>query len=60
LSAGAAEAATRPATSCRHGECTPAGKRRTYIEECAKLDLAEERALAEEGLAPDLANWPEY
>lgn len=28
--------------------------------ECAKLDRAEERALAEEGMSRDLAEWPEY
>ena len=28
--------------------------------ECAKLDLAFEQALAEEGLAGDLTEWPEY
>ena len=28
--------------------------------ECAKLNPAEERALAEQGLALDLAAWPEY
>lgn len=33
---------------------------RRLIEECAKLDLTEERAMAEEGLAADLAQWPEY
>ncbi len=27
---------------------------------CARLDPAEERALAEEGLAADLADWPAY
>ena len=35
--------------------------RRTRLAEaCAKLDPAEERALAEEGLESDLAVWPEY
>ena len=29
-------------------------------EECAKLDPAFEKALAEEGLSQDLAEWPEY
>ncbi|HLL83474.1 MAG TPA: hypothetical protein VK420_12505 [Longimicrobium sp.] len=29
-----------------------------FDEECAKLDPSEERALAEEGLAADLADWP--
>ena len=28
--------------------------------ECAKLDLAEEKALAEEGMAADMADWPPY
>jgi hypothetical protein len=28
--------------------------------ECAKLDPAEERALAEEGLGAELETWPEY
>ena len=28
--------------------------------ECAKLDPAFERALAEEGLNEDIAQWPEY
>jgi Arc/MetJ-type ribon-helix-helix transcriptional regulator len=28
--------------------------------ECAKLDRAEERALAEEGLSRDVAEWPAY
>ena len=28
--------------------------------ECARLDLAQEKALAEEGLSEDLAGWPEY
>jgi Arc/MetJ-type ribon-helix-helix transcriptional regulator len=35
-------------------------ERRRLIDECAKLDPAEERALAEEGLAADVAEWPEY
>jgi len=29
-------------------------------QECAKLDPAFEKALAEEGLSEDLAAWPEY
>jgi metal-responsive CopG/Arc/MetJ family transcriptional regulator len=29
-------------------------------QECAKLDPAYEKALAEEGLSEDLAEWPEY
>ncbi|MCA9934668.1 MAG: hypothetical protein KC415_12125 [Anaerolineales bacterium] len=28
--------------------------------ECAKLDLSEEEALAEEGMEGDFAEWPEY
>jgi metal-responsive CopG/Arc/MetJ family transcriptional regulator len=35
-------------------------ERRRLAEECAKLDPAEERALAEEGLSEDAAGWPEY
>jgi metal-responsive CopG/Arc/MetJ family transcriptional regulator len=35
--------------------------RRTRLAEaCSRLDPHEERALAEEGLASDLAAWPEY
>lgn len=33
---------------------------RRLIEECAKLHPAEERALAEEGLAANAAEWPDY
>jgi metal-responsive CopG/Arc/MetJ family transcriptional regulator len=29
-------------------------------QECAKLDPAFEKALAEEGLSEDLAEWPKY
>jgi len=29
-------------------------------QECAKLDPAFEKALADEGLSEDLAEWPEY
>jgi|HubBroStandDraft_5_1064220.scaffolds.fasta_scaffold2993802_1 Arc/MetJ-type ribon-helix-helix transcriptional regulator len=29
-------------------------------EQCAKLDARSERALADEGLSGDLADWPEY
>lgn len=29
-------------------------------QECAKLDPAFEKALAEEGVSEDLAEWPEY
>ena len=35
-------------------------ERRRLIEECAKLDPTEERALADEGLAADAVAWPEY
>jgi hypothetical protein len=35
-------------------------RRARFDEECAKLNPAEERALAEEGLAEDFAAWPEY
>jgi hypothetical protein len=28
--------------------------------ECGKLDVRQERALAEEGIAGELASWPEY
>lgn len=28
--------------------------------ECAKLDPSEERAMAEEGMAGELGEWPEY
>ncbi|HKP76827.1 MAG TPA: ribbon-helix-helix domain-containing protein [Longimicrobiaceae bacterium] len=35
--------------------------RRTRLADaCARLDPAEERALAEEGFAADVAVWPEY
>jgi len=34
--------------------------RSRLARECAKLDVAEERALAEEGLSSELAAWPEY
>lgn len=33
---------------------------RRLTEECGKLDLAEERTIAEEGLAADVGEWPEY
>ena len=35
-------------------------KRSRLAEECAKLDPAFEKALAEEGLTQDLSEWPEY
>lgn len=34
--------------------------RNRLARECAKLDRAEEREMAEEGLAEDLPAWPEY
>lgn len=33
---------------------------RRLAQECAKLDAVVERALAEEGLAEDMMEWPEY
>jgi Arc/MetJ-type ribon-helix-helix transcriptional regulator len=33
---------------------------RRLLEECAKLDPAEERTMADEGLAADSDAWPEY
>jgi Arc/MetJ-type ribon-helix-helix transcriptional regulator len=35
-------------------------ERRRLVEECAKLDPAAERRLADEGLAADAEQWPEY
>lgn len=35
-------------------------ERSRLAEECAKLDPAYERALADEGLSEELAAWPEY
>ena len=35
-------------------------ERSRLAQECAKLDPAFEKALAEEGLSEDLAGWPEY
>jgi metal-responsive CopG/Arc/MetJ family transcriptional regulator len=35
-------------------------ERRRLAEECAKLDPASERALAEAGMDTDAAAWPEY
>ena len=29
-------------------------------QECGKLDRAQERAMAEEGVGPDTSEWPEY
>jgi metal-responsive CopG/Arc/MetJ family transcriptional regulator len=34
--------------------------RRRLARECAKLDPAFEKALAEEGLSEDILRWPEY
>lgn len=34
--------------------------RSRLARECAKLDPAAEKALAEEGLSDELAKWPEY
>ena len=35
-------------------------ERSRLAQECATLDPAFEKALAEEGLSEDLAEWPEY
>ena len=35
-------------------------ERSRLAQECAKLDPAFEKALAEEGLSEDLGEWPEY
>jgi len=35
-------------------------ERTRLARECAKLDPKAEQALADEGLAEDLAQWPEY
>jgi metal-responsive CopG/Arc/MetJ family transcriptional regulator len=35
-------------------------KRSRLARECAKLDPAFEKSLAEEGLSEDLSEWPEY
>lgn len=35
-------------------------KRTRLSAECAKLDPAFEKAIAEEGMAEDVAQWPEY
>ena len=35
-------------------------ERRQLIQECAKLDPAEERTLADEGSVADVSEWPEY
>lgn len=41
-------------------ECQEHGNHTLLAQECAKLDPELEGALAEEGLATDLADWPEY
>jgi metal-responsive CopG/Arc/MetJ family transcriptional regulator len=35
-------------------------KRSRLTTECAKLDAAFEKAMAEEGLAEDVSQWPQY
>ena len=35
-------------------------KKSRLARECAKLDKAEERAMAEEGIHSDIDEWPEY
>ena len=35
-------------------------KRTLLAKECAKLDPAFEKAMADEGLTEDLSQWPEY
>ncbi len=35
-------------------------RRRRLAEECAKLDPVAEKAMAEKGMAGELASWPEY
>jgi metal-responsive CopG/Arc/MetJ family transcriptional regulator len=35
-------------------------ERSRLARECAKLDLADERAMAEEGMGEELKQWPEY
>lgn len=35
-------------------------RRKRLAEECAKLDPAVEKAMAEEGMVGELASWPEY
>ncbi len=35
-------------------------KRTRLAKECAKLDPAFEKAMADEGLTEDLSQWPEY
>ena len=35
-------------------------KRTRLAKQCSKLDLAFEKAMAEEGLSDDLSKWPKY
>ena len=35
-------------------------KRSRLAVECAKLDRAAEKAMAEEGMSEDMSQWPEY
>lgn len=35
-------------------------ERNRLAEECAKLNPADEKALAEEGVSAELSQWPEY
>ena len=35
-------------------------KRRRLAEQCTKLDPEHERSMAEEGMAEEMAQWPEY
>jgi Arc/MetJ-type ribon-helix-helix transcriptional regulator len=35
-------------------------ERERYARECAKLDPAEEQSIADEGLAEDFKEWPDY
>jgi metal-responsive CopG/Arc/MetJ family transcriptional regulator len=42
------------------GEKLARMKRNRLSMECAKLDPAFEKAMAEEGLAEDVSQWPEY
>jgi len=42
------------------GEKLTRMKRNRLSMECAKLEPAFERAMAEEGLAEDVSQWPEY
>ena len=42
------------------GEKLTRMKRSRLSMECAKLEPAFERAMAEEGLAEDVSQWPEY